>query len=132
MKICRAKSELLINRPSDTCDMADIGKLADICIGSWNTFHHIDYVFLNAGFAVRDLIIDTDLELIKKVLSVNFVSSVAITKALLPMMKKRGSGCFAITSSLSGKYGIPRLAAYSASKHALHGFDLDGLESKVN
>lgn len=104
------------------CDMENTGMLADICIRSWNTFHRIDYVFLNAGFAVRDLIIDTDLELVKKVLSVNFLSNVAIAKALLPLMKKRGSGCFAITSSLSGKYGIPRLAAYSASKHALHGF----------
>src|SRR5688572_20805554 len=37
-------------------------------------------------------------------------------------MKQRGSGRFVVTSSLSGKYGIPKLAAYSSSKHALHGF----------
>ena len=37
-------------------------------------------------------------------------------------MTERGSGHIVVTSSLSGKYGVPLLSAYSASKHALHGF----------
>ncbi len=37
-------------------------------------------------------------------------------------MKQAGTGCFVVTSSICGKFGVPKLSAYSASKHALHGF----------
>jgi short-subunit dehydrogenase len=37
-------------------------------------------------------------------------------------MRARGGGRFVVISSLSGKYGGPLLAAYAASKHALHGY----------
>ena len=33
-----------------------------------------------------------------------------------------GGGVIAVTSSLTGKFGFPLRSAYSASKHALHGF----------
>lgn len=103
-------------------DMATTNILPDIAEQAWQIFNGIDYVFLNAGFAVRDRIINTELDLIKKVMDVNFISAVVLTKTLLPLMKTRGWGHFVVTSSLSGKYGIPQLGAYSASKHALHGF----------
>jgi dehydrogenase/reductase SDR family protein 7B len=37
-------------------------------------------------------------------------------------MKERRSGDFIVTSSICGKVGVPKLSAYAASKHALHGF----------
>jgi dehydrogenase/reductase SDR family member 7B len=104
------------------CDMEETDTLPAIAMQAWNTFKGIDYVFLNAGFAVRDMVINTEFELIKKVMNINYFSNVVISKTLLPLMKEKGSGCLVVTSSLSGKYGIPKLAAYSASKHALHGF----------
>jgi short-subunit dehydrogenase len=103
-------------------DMACTDMLTHVAEQAWQINNGIDYVFLNAGFAVRDRIINTELDLIKKVMEVNFISSVVLTKTLLPLMKTRGRGHFVVTSSLSGKYGIPQLGAYSASKHALHGF----------
>ncbi|ALI98807.1 SDR family oxidoreductase [Rufibacter tibetensis] len=105
-----------------TADMAETDSLPSIAAQAWRLHHGIDYVFLNAGFAVRDRIINTEVELIKKVMDVNFFSAVVLTKTLLPLMKARGAGHFVVTSSLSGKYGIPQLGAYAASKHALHGF----------
>jgi short-subunit dehydrogenase len=89
---------------------------------AWKLFGRIDYVFLNGGMAVRDLIDDTGMDMIHKVMNINFYGNVEITKALLPWMKKKGRGCFIVTSSLCGKFGVPKLGAYSASKHALHGF----------
>lgn len=104
------------------CDMEEIVTLPAIAMQSWKAFNGIDYVFLNAGFAVRDMIINTDIELFQRVMNINYFSNVVISKALLPHMIERRSGCFVVTSSLSGKYGIPKLAAYAASKQALHGF----------
>ena len=103
-------------------DMEQTQLLPEITRQAWNTFGGIDYAFLNAGFAVRDTVLNTDYELVQKVMQSNFFGVVALTKTLLPLMIQRGGGRFVITSSLSGKYGIPKLGAYSASKHALHGF----------
>ncbi|MFI5154211.1 MAG: SDR family NAD(P)-dependent oxidoreductase [Chitinophagales bacterium] len=104
------------------CDMESLSDLSAVAKESWTIYKRIDYVFLNAGFAVRDMVINTDLEMFQKEMNINYFSSVVISKTLLPFMLERKSGAFVVTSSLSGKYGIPKLAAYSASKHALHGF----------
>jgi short-subunit dehydrogenase len=104
------------------CDMEKPESLETSAITAWKIFDNIDYVFLNAGIAVRDLAINTEFEMVKKVMTVNFFSNTIITKALLPLMKERGSGHFIVTSSICGKVGVPKLSAYAASKHALHGF----------
>jgi len=113
---CPDKIEIMI------CDMEKTESLNAPAITAWKIFNHIDYVFLNAGIAVRDLAINTEFDMVKKVMDVNFFSNAIITKALLPLMKERGSGRFVVTSSICGKVGVPKLSAYAASKHALHGF----------
>ena len=104
------------------CDMEESEKLQSIAMQAWSIFNAIDYVFLNAGIAVRDMVLDTEIEMVKKVMDINFFSNVMITKTLLPLMIENGSGHFVVTSSICGRFGVPKLSAYSASKHALHGF----------
>jgi len=104
------------------CDMETTHYLPQVAQACWDTFHNIDYVFLNAGIAIRDTVINTETNLIRKVMNTNFLSAAVIARTLLPAMVKKGSGHLVVTSSLSGKYGIPKLSAYAASKHALHGF----------
>jgi dehydrogenase/reductase SDR family member 7B len=104
------------------CDMENLDSLPEVAQHAWNLFGGIDYVFLNAGIAVRDMIVHTDLDMIQKVMNVNFFSNVVLSKSLLPLMLNQGHGRFVVTSSLCGKFGVPKLGAYSASKHALHGF----------
>jgi short-subunit dehydrogenase len=103
-------------------DLENIDELPNIAEQVWNSSEGIDFVFLNAGFAVRDMVANINMDLFSKIMKVNFFSSVQISKSLLPLMVKKGSGAFIVTSSLSGKYGVPKLSAYSASKHALHGY----------
>ena len=103
------------------CDMESVSALSAVARESWSIYNRIDYVFLNAGFAVRDLVLNTDLEMFQKEMNINY-STVMISKALLPLMIPRQSGHFVVTSSLSGRYGVPKLAAYSASKHAVNGY----------
>jgi short-subunit dehydrogenase len=47
---------------------------------------------------------------------------VAFTKALLPHFVKQGHGHIIVMSSMAGLLGFPMRSAYSAAKHALHGF----------
>jgi dehydrogenase/reductase SDR family member 7B len=103
-------------------DMEEIKTIEAFALEAWNLYHNIDFVFLNAGIAIRDMIHHTDLEMVYKVMNINFFSNVVLSKALLPYMREKKQGCFIVTSSLCGKFGIPKLSAYSASKHALHGF----------
>ncbi len=103
-------------------DMEEIKMIEFFAQQAWNLFHKIDFVFLNAGMAIRDMVHLTDLDMVYKVMNVNFFSQVALSKALLPYMLEKKQGRFIVTSSLCGKFGVPKLSAYSASKHALHGF----------
>ena len=85
-------------------------------------YGQIDCLINNAGLAVRDYVHATDLSVDQKIMNINYFAPVVLTKALLPYFKIKGSGHFVVTSSLSGKYGVPRVSSYAASKHALHGF----------
>ncbi|MGQ1945918.1 SDR family NAD(P)-dependent oxidoreductase [Geofilum sp. OHC36d9] len=75
-----------------------------------------------AGISQRSLVTETPLENDRKIMEINFFGVVALTKALLPVMITNGGGQLMATSSLVGKFGFPYRSAYSASKHALHGF----------
>uniref|UniRef100_A0A8C8SFW3 11-beta-hydroxysteroid dehydrogenase 1 n=1 Tax=Pelusios castaneus TaxID=367368 RepID=A0A8C8SFW3_9SAUR len=64
---------------------------------------------------------DGDVEHIRKLLEVNFLSYVAMTLSALPMLKESG-GSILVVSSTAGKFAIPFVAPYSATKFALDGF----------
>src|SRR3990167_8345033 len=48
--------------------------------------------------------------------------TIALTKTVLPFMQQQKSGHIIAISSIAGKFGFYLRSAYSASKHALHGF----------
>jgi len=85
-------------------------------------FGHIDIMVHNAGVSQRSYINDTDLEVYQSLMNVNFFSTVALTKAVLPHMIARRSGHFIVMSSVAGKIGTIMRSGYNAAKHALQGF----------
>jgi dehydrogenase/reductase SDR family protein 7B len=82
----------------------------------------IDVLFNNGGISQRSLVKETLFEIDQRLISVNFLSTVKLTKKVLPGMIKNKSGHIVLTSSLVGKFGTPLRSSYAASKHALHGF----------
>lgn len=96
-----------------------------------DTFGRIDLLYNNAGISQRGGVLESDLSVYKRLMEVNFYGVVALTKAVLPIMVKQGSGLIAATSSVSGKLGSAKRSGYSASKHALHGF-FDALRAEVH
>jgi len=84
-------------------------------------FDRIDILINNAGISMRSLIIDTDIEVIKKVMDVNYWGTVYCTKYALPhILETKGS--IVAVSSIAGFKGLPARVAYSSSKFAVHGF----------
>ncbi len=90
----------------------------------------IDRVVLSAGVSQRSFVLDTDFSVYQKIFDINFFSNVRLAKALLPLFLEQGRGAFHVVSSVVGKFGTPWRSAYSASKHALHGF-FDSLRAEV-
>jgi NAD(P)-dependent dehydrogenase (short-subunit alcohol dehydrogenase family) len=76
----------------------------------------------NAGFAVPGFAEEvTDSEL-RDQLDTNFFGAVAVTRALLPQMRRQGFGHIVMISSISGRTGFPGVSSYAASKFALEGW----------
>jgi NAD(P)-dependent dehydrogenase (short-subunit alcohol dehydrogenase family) len=76
----------------------------------------------NAGFAVPGFAEDiTDAEL-REQFDTNFFGSVAVTRTLLPQMRRQGFGHVVMVSSISGRLGFPGVSSYAASKFALEGW----------
>jgi short-subunit dehydrogenase len=70
---------------------------------------------------MRALFKDVELEVIRKLMDVNFWGTVYCTKYALPYLLKSNGSLVGI-SSIAGYKGLPGRAGYSASKFAIHGF----------
>jgi len=119
----KAEAELLGSTveilPFDNADIDDVNKAAKNVL---DRGIKIDCLYQFAGISQRSLTADTSLDVDRRIFEVNFFGTIALTKAILPSMIKNGGGHLAVTSSIVGKFGMPYRSAYSASKHALHGF----------
>lgn len=82
----------------------------------------IDLVVSNAGYGLGGFVEDLTLAELREQFETNFFGAVALTKAVLPLMRARRSGRVIFVSSLNGFLGFPGLSAYCASKFALEGF----------
>lgn len=113
--------------PMDLLDIPALSRHAAEAVGA---FGQVDILIHNGGITQRSLVIETELEVHRRVMELNYFSYVALTKALLPHFAARQAGHFVVMSSVMGKIGTPLRSAYAASKHALHGF-FDCLRAEV-
>ena len=74
-----------------------------------------------AGTSISRRFEDTTTKDFRRMLDINFLGSVSITKAVIPAMKSRKQGIVVFVSSIAGLTGIYGYSAYSASKFALLG-----------
>lgn len=103
-------------------DLSDISQLEPAVNAVLRQTEKIDVLINNAGRSQRSLAKETPLEIDRAIMEINFFSTVALTKLVLPHMLKNRSGHVVVISSITGKFGVRLRTAYSASKHALQGF----------
>lgn len=113
--------------PLDLADTAAHAPAVDAVVAR---FGRIDLLVNNAGISQRSLARATVLDVDRRLVEVNFIGTVSLTKAVLPVMTAQRGGHIAAVTSLVGHIGTPMRSAYAASKHALHGF-FDSLRAEV-
>ena len=96
--------------------------IEELAANAWSAVGGIDIVMLNAGISQRTNVEDTSMEMVRRIMEVNYFAPVAIAKAILPRMVERGGGKIAVTTSIAGRFGFPLRCGYSSSKFALYGF----------
>lgn len=103
-------------------DLQDEGSV----INAYNTVKKealiVDALLQFGGLSHRSLALDTETDVERKIMEVNYFGTVKLAKLVLKDMIQQKAGLLAATSSIVGKFGFPYRSSYSAAKHALHGY----------
>jgi short-subunit dehydrogenase len=106
--------------PADITDPSAVAEALDKFIHEFET---IDILIANAGIGGNDDSVRTYVPVaVHKVINVNLMGAVNAVHAVLPKMLEQGHGHLVAISSLAGIRGLPRSAAYSASKAGMTAF----------
>ena len=90
------------------------------CIDTITQNHgQIDVLVNNAGIERHGSIEELPMDDFKAIMETNYFGVLRCTKALLPQMRKKSSGCIINVASVSGHISNSPLGAYAASKFAL-------------
>lgn len=103
---------------TDVTRKEDCMRLIDTAV---EHFGGIDVMICNAGISMRALFDDVDLDVLHRLMDVNFWGTVYCTKYALPYLQ-RSHGSLVGISSVAGIHGLPGRTGYSASKFAMTGF----------
>ena len=104
--------------PGDVSSEADCKHLIEQTL---QHFGRIDILINNAGISMRSVFKDTHLDVLRKLMDINFWGTVYCTKYAMPELL-RNKGSVVGISSIAGKMGLPARTGYSASKFAMEGF----------
>ncbi len=102
-------------------DVSNENDCKNLVLTAVDNFGKIDVLINNAGISMRALFLDLELDVLKKLMDVNFWGTVYCTKHALPYLLK-SKGSVVGVSSIAGLKGLPARTGYSASKFAMNGF----------
>jgi short-subunit dehydrogenase len=105
------------------CDVVDDDEVKSAADRFRNEFGTIDILIANAGIGGIDKQTRSyEPAAVRKLIEINLLGAVNSIHAVLPHMLERGSGHLVGVSSLAGFRGLPKSAAYSASKAGMTAF----------
>ncbi len=100
----------------DVTDDASVERAVDAVIKEAG---RIDVLVNNAGCSLHGLLEASTIEQVQRIVDINFFGVVRMNRAVLPHMRRQGSGLLLHISSMAGRIVVPGLGIYSASKFAL-------------
>jgi NAD(P)-dependent dehydrogenase (short-subunit alcohol dehydrogenase family) len=116
---CRQRGGRAVAIPTDVSEQAQCERLVARTVEEYG---RLNVLFNNAGITMWARFEDLeDLSPLERIMRVNYLGSAYCTYYAIPHLK-RTAGQIVVTSSVSGKTGVPYRSGYSASKHAVTGF----------
>jgi NAD(P)-dependent dehydrogenase (short-subunit alcohol dehydrogenase family) len=131
MRNCDKSSELLQQARKHGVESKIIVQELDVTLeGSiqafqtwiYEEFGKVDVLINNAGYAGAGFVEEVSMDEYRRQFETNVFGVIAVTKAILPLMRMQKQGCIINISSISGKVAFPGLSPYVASKHAIEGW----------
>jgi short-subunit dehydrogenase len=105
--------------PLDVTDAAAADAMVRAAVAAWG---RIDVLVNNAGRGLLAPFEETTPEELRQLMELNVISVMRLSQAVLPVMRRQGSGHLINISSIAGRRATPWRSAYSATKFALGGF----------
>ncbi len=109
----QAEHPELTSMKLDVTSEADVALAADL---------NVDVLINNAGMGVMGPMATVPMEKVRAVFEVNVFGMIAMSQAVIPSMKDRGSGRIINVSSVAGKLASPLTSPYSMTKHAVEAY----------
>lgn len=104
---------------ADLASPAERQRLAAEALGA---FGHVDVLVNNAGFGYAGRFAEMDVDVVRRLVEVDLLAAIELTRSLLPSMIERGRGAICFVTSIAGRTGVAREAVYSATKAGLDAF----------
>src|SRR6266704_6707836 len=105
-----------------TTDVTNESQIIELMLQTTSAFGRIDLVVTSAGIGRGGAIDTFSASDMQMMMNINFMGTYHCVQTALPTMRKQQSGHFVFLSSVAGKFGVPLLSAYCASKWAVRGF----------
>ena len=105
-----------------TTDVTNESQVHELMRETAAAFGRIDLVVTSAGIGHGGAIDTFTASDMHMMMNINFMGTYHCVQASLPIMRQQQSGHFVFLSSVAGKFGVPLLSAYCASKWAVRGF----------
>ena len=102
-------------------DVTDQATIASAITKALDAFGQIDVLVNNAGYGALGVLEAASDEEIRRQLEVNLFGLIAVTKAVLPSMRRHRSGAIVNVSSMGGRVTFPFSTLYTATKFAVEG-----------
>lgn len=112
-------------------DVTDRASVDEAIRQTVQEFGKIDILVNNAGYSVRGALEEVPLKDMKQIFDVNVFGIVQMLQAVIPHMRKAGSGKIINIGSVSGKFAQAINGGYCASKHAVEAIS-DALRLELN
>ena len=112
------------------CDVCDEANVSEAVAQVMEQTDHLDVVISNAGYGISGAVEFTDMADAKRQFDVNFFGALAVTKAVLPILRKQKHGRIVFTSSVAAVLPVPYQSMYSATKAAINAMAL-ALQNEV-
>ncbi|MEO8403276.1 MAG: SDR family oxidoreductase [Chitinophagaceae bacterium] len=105
-------------------DLTELKKIPALIQDIHQQHGHIDILVNNAGINQKKEFTEVTDDDFQNILSTNVNAVFAISREVVKVMEKQGSGSIVNISSMAALYGIPKVIAYTASKSAIEGMTM--------